>query len=698
MRILSYVLSPLVDFSGFYYFYLMSYSACASETWTLCGDCALSLSLTQVAVRSYEAALAHDPSNAKALCGISAGLRLIDISRNETVRSQNAIENLTRALSAYPHLTKVADIFRHLAECYLLIGLNDQAHQSVQTALELSPESPTLWLLNAQTLIRSNARQHATSALTHCLMLLSNRNLSQDNDIETARAAHAELAAIAAADGNVDASIAELTATLALPPPPLAQTEEYIALWCALATAKERARDLEGAIQACEGAERAVGRLPRILLTHAYLLLVREEPQPDVAITLLHEVVGDVEHEKHQNENQKEQTEQTEQSGQNSQNVSENGSPHTKPLKLENWPAEDFLPYFLLGQAYSLLNHPRAAYDAYQVALRRASNSPIAWLAVGKLYLKLKQLPDALAAYSQALRLQMDDGSAGAAAAWDGLSCVYERCDFQLTDAADACDRCAACYRAIGDVDGAQFFEERAKTLIAALRKEVAVPPLRDPVNVPEFLVRDLVALLPSERISYVRGDRDYERQTEEQQQRQEEQRQIQQQQQQQEQQRQIQNQHLINNLHQDQLRIQQHQPQHPNLIRPENPQFAPHSPAGASAVINGSGMSGPAPGVPGRLQASPHQLPPPPHWSPSQPPGMLRGPPGMPMPPGVIQGSPGPQQQMIQGYATSPPPGPNGVPNHPPPPPPGYAYGQYMPMPTMVGMPYPQPVNGWMR
>ncbi|RLV86842.1 hypothetical protein JA9_001440 [Meyerozyma sp. JA9] len=688
----------------------MSYAACASETWTLCGDCASSLSLTQVALRSYEAALAHDPSNVKALCGISAGLRSIDISRNDTVGSQNAIETLTRALFAYPHLTKVANIFRNLAECYLLIGLNDKAHQSVQKALELSPKSPTLWLLNAQTLIRFNARQQATLALTHCLMLISNKNSSQDNDdIKTARVAHAELASIAAADGKIDASIAELTASLELPPPPLAQTEEYVSLWCALASAKKRAHNLEGAIQVCEAAERAAGRSPRILLIHAYLLLVREGSQPDVAIKLLHEVVGDdANHNVIEVSTKNEKNEKFE--NENDQFFSQNGSQKSfrrnfaKPLKhqnLEKWSSDDFLPYFLLGQAYSLLDHPRAACDAYRAALCRATNSPIAWLAVGKLCLKLKQLPDAFAAYSQALRFRMDDGSAVAAVAWDGLSCVYERSNFQLADAAVACDRCAACYRAIGDVDGAQFFDERAKILMAASHKEAPVPALRDPANVPELWVRDLVTLLPWERIAYVRGD-NYERHEDQQHQHQEQEKEQQQQQEaQREQERQIlqHHKHLSQpqSKHQDSRIHAQYPPQHLYLMRGETPKFVPHSPAAPTAVINAAGTSGPAPGVPRRLQASPHQLPPAPNWPPMQQPGMLPGPASMPVPPGVVQGSPVFQQQIMQGYAT-PPPGPNGVPVHPPPPPPEYTYGQYMPMPTMMGMPYPQPINGWMR
>ena len=132
----------------------------------------------------------------------------------------------------------------------------------------------------------------------------------------------------------------------------------------------------------------------------------------------------------------------------------------TKVVDVENESAvqegSDFLPWYLLGKANSYLD-PRAAYDCYQVALRCASNCSIIWLAVGKLYLELKQLKDALEAYSQALKLQLGDGSNGTATAWDGLSCVYERCEDQLMDASDACNRAAACFKAMGDIKSCQF-------------------------------------------------------------------------------------------------------------------------------------------------------------------------------------------------------------------------------------------------
>ncbi|CAN3485760.1 hypothetical protein DICA0_F25950 [Diutina catenulata] len=461
------------------------YQAMATATWIACGQCATAFGLVPTAIKSFEEAVKHDATDLAALCGLAHSLRLHDISVNETVGSQRAIERLQSALERSPPLLKEAKLFKELAECYLLIGLNENAHSAIQTAIQLDDKDASLWLLSAQTLIRVGARAPAGTALNHCLSLLPQhmRDFS-DAEIETARAAHAELAAIAAADGNIELSIAQLTSTLALPAPPLVRLDEHIALWCALCTAKERANDIAGAIAACEQAQQAVGNSSRILINHAYLLLLEgsvDTARAEKAVSLLSNVV-DLDKEREE-----------------LKAASANG-----PAAAQS--AQDFLPWYLLGRAYSVLDKPRLAYDCYQVALRSASNSPITWLAVGKLYLELKQLPDALAAYSQALRLQMEEGSPGTATAWDGLSCVYERCVDQLGDAADACQRSAACFKAMGDLKSAKFFEERVGQLQAASSKQGPVPELRDPPNVPEFLLRDLVALLPSERIAFIQG------------------------------------------------------------------------------------------------------------------------------------------------------------------------------------------------
>lgn len=453
----------------------------ASETWITVGNCATTMGMIGVAMRLFESALSHAPDSVEALIGWSCSLRMNDIGANETVGSQTSIQRLTRAAEQHPDLTKSLKFFRELTECYLLVGLNDLAHRLIQLALQLQPNDAALCLLLAQTLIRAGARAQAAAALTHCLLLLPSLLAEFSKvDIETARSAHAELAAIAAADGNIDLLIAELTATLLLPPPPLARADEHIALWCAFATAKERANRIDEALEACERAEVAVGPSPRILITHAYLLLLHDNRQnAERAVDLLTKVVDA------EPQELKEQKETDE------------GS--------ENSPG-DFLPWYLLGKAYNLLDSPRAAYDSYQIALRRASRLPITWLAVGKLYLELKQLPDALAAYSQALRLQLNENLPGTAAAWEGLSCVYERCDDQLADAADACSRAAMCYRAFHDNETADFFDNRSKKLQAAALGNGPVPGLTQPLGVPNFFLRDLVTLLPSERIAFVQG------------------------------------------------------------------------------------------------------------------------------------------------------------------------------------------------
>lgn len=649
---------------------IKSYGMVALDTWLTCGKCATSFGLLSLAIKSYEQGLFHDPTSLLCLTGLSYCLRLNDINVNETIGSQKSIDLLNHAINLNSKLNQSSIIYKELAECYLLIGLNDQAHQSIQQALTLSPQYPSLWLLSAQTFIRAGARNQAQQALNHCLELLPSdlKKVDLENDfVETARAAHAELAAIAAADGNIQLSIQELTATLSLPPPPLTRIDEHIALWCALSTAKERDNDVQGAIQACEMAEQAVGNSPRILMTHAYLLLLlinlensNEENlnHCKAAIEILSSFI-DLDLEK---------------------NVVNDG---------------DFLPWYLLGKAYSLSDQPRLAYDSYQIALRNASNSPITWLAVGKLYLELKQLPDALEAYSHALRLQMDEGSPGTATAWDGLSCVYERCDDQLSDASDACTRSAACFKSLGDFKQAEIFEKRAEMLLKASEKNGPIPPLRDPPDVPPFLLRDLVALLPSERIAFIQGQKgDSQSQQKQQQQQQQQQQQLQQQQQQRAQQQ-----------HQDQQAhaLAQAQAQHGSPMNHHNQQVH-HTP---QQQVQHAPAHGPVPPQmypmpPNYKDKSPTQGPPlplPPQWSQGPPPP--NGPPASNGgPPHQNGGQPNPYY-----YQSGPPPPPNGpggpvyrspmnqpmVPNghfqgqQPPPPPPGY-YGYPM-------HPYPQPM-----
>lgn len=457
----------------------------ATETWIALGECSVTVGSIDIAIRSFDYACRHDPSNSKALIGLAQALRLNDIQHNEGYGCKQAIERINANIEKFGGLQLSYELFKELAECYLVLGLNEQAHHAVQSSIQLNPKDPLLWLLNAQTLIRVGATKHAASSLNHCISILpkSIDRFTRD-DIETARAAHAELGAIYAAEENITSSIAELTATLSLPPPSLGRLDEYVALWCALATAKERANDVEGALEACEDAEAVVGNCDRIFLTHAYLLLIKNsKADAEKAIPLLQKVVS--------NEMQL-------------PNFFVGVELDEKTVEASS--EGDFLPWYLLGKAYALLKSPRLAYDCYQIALTRASNLPVTWLAVGRLYLELKQLPDALAAYSQALRLQIEENSIGTATAWDGLSCVYERSNDQLADASDACARAATCFKKLGKAEEASFFDERAQNLISASKNAGPVPPLREPPEVPNILIRDLMALLPCERIEYVQG------------------------------------------------------------------------------------------------------------------------------------------------------------------------------------------------
>lgn len=481
------------------------YASRAAEVWEAVGACAATMGIHAIAIKLYDLCLNNNPLSIKALIGWSKLLRLNDISFNETVGSQTALRRLSEATDRFTELAKSFEIYKELTECYLLLGLTDQAHQTIQHAIVLSPEVAELHLLLGQTLIRAGLRVQAATALKRALELLpSNMGEFSAENVEVARNTHAELAAIAAADGHFEVSIEELKQTLQLPPPPLARLNEYVALWCALLTALERAGRVSEALEACERAELAVGVLPRILITHAYLLLLEEDKDKAFeAVRLLNRVV-DLEQQESAHSKPKDLAQQS---------LEQNGQAHQHVLSSEKDTVDDatgdFLPWCLLGKAYTLLFAPRAAYDLYQIALRRASLLPITWLAVGKLYLELKQLPDALAAYSQALRLQLNEDLPGTAAAWDGLSCVYERCDQQLTDAADLCLRALLCFAAFGDVESAREYEERAQKLKDAAEGKGPVPPLKSPLGVPNYFLRDLVTLLPSERIALIQQAKD---------------------------------------------------------------------------------------------------------------------------------------------------------------------------------------------
>lgn len=606
------------------------YAGGVVETWTAIGLFAATMGIVAAAARAYELVLLHRPASVEALVGWLRLLRAADQQNGDHAGTLRAIARLVAAAEQHADAVRLAAFFRELTECHLQLGLNEQAGVYVQQAVALEPRDAGLQLLLAQTLIRLGARAAAAAALKVLLLLLPLLLAEfSKSDIETARSAHAELAAIAAADGNIDLSISELTATLLLPPPPANRTDEYTALWCAFATAKERANRIPEALEACERAEAAVGPLPRILITHGYLLLLSETRlHAEKAVKLLARVV---------------EAEPPEWRARDAQEKSGEDLPG------------DFLPWYLLGKAYTVLEAPRAAYDAYQIALRRALTLPTTWLAVGKLYLELKQLPDALAAYSQALRLQPHENLPGTAAAWDGLACVYERCDEQLADATDACLRAAMCFRAVGDVENAEYYEDRLARLLAAAQKKGPVPELGQPLGVPSYFLRDLVTLLPSERIAFVQG--------------------------------------------------QGHAPAQLQAQPQPQPQQPPQQPPSQAQTPNGPGAPGapaPAPPVQGAPPGMLHPNVPLHHLGQGSPTPRAQAPYGFhgsPMPPDLkLLPPPVPWREP---HLYQPPPGFNGMMTPPPgaqhsplPPPqnypPPYFYGQYAP-PGGVVMPY-----GW--
>ncbi|ODV96668.1 hypothetical protein PACTADRAFT_24820, partial [Pachysolen tannophilus NRRL Y-2460] len=455
----------------------------AFDTWITCGKCATTFGLLNLAITSFDSALKYDPSNNVALVGLASSLRTSDLNRNQAAGSQKSVELLTTSVQQFPELGNDSNIWKEIAECHLITGTPEQAHNALQRALQLEPNDASLWLLNGQSLVRGGAVSHAVDSLKRCLSCLSpDQESFTKEDIDIARAAHAELAAIFAADGNIEMASNELSATLALPPPPFGRVDEHAALFCALATARERAGDIVGALAACDGAHRAIGDNPRVLITHAYLLLLRESPyfNPSHAIMLLEKVVSF--------------------EGKSGPCIPESNS-------------DDFLPWYLLGYAYTLVDSFRSAYDAYQIALRRAPSYPLPWLAVGSLYLNLGQLADALSAYSQAARLQINENnspvsvssSAASAAAWEGLADVYERCDDQANDSADSCLRAASCYRAAGDIASARKAEERAEILKRVAKGEISAPSFNEPPEIPQVLLRDLVPLSQSERVEILK-------------------------------------------------------------------------------------------------------------------------------------------------------------------------------------------------
>ncbi|WEJ93889.1 hypothetical protein PSN45_001366 [Yamadazyma tenuis] len=157
----------------------------------------------------------------------------------------------------------------------------------------------------------------------------------------------------------------------------------------------------------------------------------------------------------------------------------------------------DFLPWFLLSYNYFKLAEFKNSFNCLQICLQKSSKVSLTWLLIGHLYLNLNQLPDALSAYSQALRLQSDEFSLGSALAWDGLSCVYQRCENQVADAIDACERSLKCFNESGHPESAAQLHAQ----IDLYKKNPDEVDLRTPIELPDSLILSYLNLELPERI-----------------------------------------------------------------------------------------------------------------------------------------------------------------------------------------------------
>ncbi|CAH6723956.1 hypothetical protein CLIB1444_24S00320 [[Candida] jaroonii] len=155
----------------------------------------------------------------------------------------------------------------------------------------------------------------------------------------------------------------------------------------------------------------------------------------------------------------------------------------------------DHSPWFLLSLTTEL---QKDSFNYLETSLKKNPSYAPTWILIGSLYLNLNQLPDALAAYSQALRLG-DDFIGGLG--WDGLSCVYERCDNQLLDASDACSRSANCFKKLGaNYNGiVETLMERSNYLLKANKEDQKIE-FRNPIEMPMELILNLVKDLDDEK------------------------------------------------------------------------------------------------------------------------------------------------------------------------------------------------------
>jgi tetratricopeptide (TPR) repeat protein len=430
-----------------------------SSTWFYIGQCALTFELYSLAVQAFDSSLRHVPDNAESLIGLSKSLKLQD----PTIGLKQSTELLLTSIQRYGHLSNEPLLWKELCETHLDSNQYEEAHQAISRALTINGNDPELLLVGAECLTKLSNFQYATHTLHSVLSVFANQPHLSEHEVDIVREAHYKLAYLASLENNLKFAISEMQTALSLPPQSPSKVEKQATLWAFLITLKERSGDIDGAMKTSQEAINSLGSIPKLLIAKAYILLLPHTKcfDPVLAITLL-------------------------------------GSAINQEILTHGPNADgDFLIWYLLGKAHSAVDSPREAYDAFQIALRIGPSSPFPWLAVGSLYLKTGQLPDALAAYSQAARLLVDETSVSSAVAsataWDGLSCVYERCDDQAHDAADACLRAAACFRAAGDLRAASQSEQRAHSLTAGARGEAPVPSLRGPPETPIVLLRDLI-------------------------------------------------------------------------------------------------------------------------------------------------------------------------------------------------------------
>ncbi|KAI0465100.1 hypothetical protein LJB42_000319 [Komagataella kurtzmanii] len=436
----------------------------ALSTWLALGSMAHEVHLYQLAIDSFDFALQNDPFNEKALCGLAAALRAMDLVKDQTDGTAAALDVINDLLSRSSELYKDPSIWREAAECYLLLNNTTNAMEALQRCIQLTPNNSALWLLKGQTLMAAGSKHEAVDALNTALVKLPNDVADYTKEeIDVARSTHSEFASVLAAEGNIEAARDELEATLALPPPSSSRFTEYSSLWCALISANERLGDMAKAVRVCEEASGLLGFEPCIYICHAYLLLLPNSHvfNPQSACVLLRQVV--------------------------------------------NSESNDFLPWFLLGEAYQMLRQPSEAYEAFQLALKRAPNHTIVWLAVGNLYAELGQLADALSAYMFVIKRETEQEQESKillSFAWEGLSSVYEKCHGQLADSIEACMKSSSYASQAGDSSRANFLNSRLETLRRVVSGEIPLSDYRPSTccQSPLYLLRDLTSLSISER------------------------------------------------------------------------------------------------------------------------------------------------------------------------------------------------------